>query len=245
MRRPLAIVLLALPLAACGGGLAEIGRAPRLTPIEPTATARAEPSLAAPGLEAAPAQAPAASASLWRTGARALYHDQRASRVGDILTVRISISDKASLDNSTSRSRGGSESMGVPNFLGLESKLSKVLPNAVDPSKLMATDSQSKSTGAGTTTRQETVETSVAAVVTQVLPNGNLVIRGRQEVRVNFELRELFVTGIVRPSDISRDNSIGHNQIAEARIIYGGRGQLTTAQQARWGQQVIDAIAPF
>ncbi|MCA3255958.1 MAG: flagellar basal body L-ring protein FlgH [Alphaproteobacteria bacterium] len=244
MRRPLAVLLLAVPLAGCGSQLAEIGRAPKLTPVEPTATARAEPSLAAPGLEAAPAT-PAASASLWRTGARALYHDQRASRIGDILTVRIRIADRASLDNSTSRSRGGSESVGAPNVLGLESKLSKILPNAVDPSKLLSTESASKSTGAGNTTRQETIETSVAAVVTQVLPNGNLVIRGRQEVRVNFELRELLVAGIVRLSDISRDNSIDHNQIAEARIAYGGRGQLTTAQQARWGQQVIDAISPF
>lgn len=245
MRRPLAVLLLAVPLAGCGSQLAEIGRAPRMTPVEPTATVRAEPSLAAPSPESQAPTAPAASASLWRTGARALYHDQRASRVGDILTVRIRIADRASLDNSTSRSRGGSESVGAPNVLGLESKLSKVLPNAIDPSKLLSTESASKSTGQGNTTRQETIETSVAAVVTGVLPNGNLVIRGRQEVRVNFELRELLVAGIVRPSDISRDNSIDHNQIAEARIAYGGRGQLTTAQQARWGQQVIDAISPF
>ena len=245
MRRPLAILLLTLPLAACSGDLATIGRAPKLSPVEETAIPRREPSLAAPAAEGEAAAAATPSASLWRTGSRALFHDQRASRVGDILTVRIRIADKASLDNSTSRSRGGSESVGAPNVLGLESKLAKVLPNAVDPSKLLSTESASKSTGAGNTTRQETIETSVAAVVTQVLPNGNLVIRGRQEVRVNFELRELFVTGIVRPSDISRDNSIDHNQIAEARIAYGGRGQLTTAQQARWGQQVIDAISPF
>jgi flagellar L-ring protein precursor FlgH len=162
-----------------------------------------------------------------------------------VLTIRINIADKAVLDNSTTRSRTGAETAGLSSLLGLESQLVKVLPGHPDPSKLVDSNSNSTSSGAGNTTRSEQINTTIAAIVTDVLPNGNLMVQGRQEVRVNFELRELIVSGIVRPEDIARDNSILHSQIAEARISYGGRGQLTDAQQARWGQQIYDALFPF
>ena len=130
-------------------------------------------------------------------------------------------------------------------MLGLESQIGKILPGNPDPSKLADTSSDSRATGAGNTSRSEQINMTVAASIMDVLPNGNLMIRGRQEVRVNFELRELVVTGVIRPEDIARDNSIRHSQIADARISYGGRGQLTDAQQARWGQQIYDALFPF
>ncbi len=249
MRKLLLVGLCALPLSACTGELASIGKAPKFTAPEAPPAPSYESSLAQPGnaFRSAEAAAPeaAASASLFRAGTRAMFHDRRASRVGDILTVRIRIADKATVDNSTTRSRDGSESVGLPHVLGLESKLSKILPGAVDPAKLIDGSSASKSSGTGQTTRQETVDTTVAAIVAAVLPNGNLVIRGRQEVRVNFELRELLISGIVRPEDISRDNVIDNNLIADARISYGGRGQITNLQQPRWGQQIFDAVTPF
>ena len=247
MRKLLLMGLCALPLAACTGQLASIGKAPKFAAPEAPTAPGYESSLAQPGDAFRSANAPAteASASLFRSGSRAMFHDRRASRIGDILTVRIRIADKATLDNSTTRSRDGSESVGLPNVFGLESKLSKILPGAVDPSKLIDGRSASKSSGTGQTSRQETVDTTVAAIVAAVLPNGNLVIRGRQEVRVNFELRELLISGIVRPEDISRDNVIDNNLIADARISYGGRGQITNVQQPRWGQQVFDAVTPF
>lgn len=246
------LLMLASALSGCGavGRLKAVGKAPQMTQAEESPSPAIEPSL---GLQGAinragdptgPA-APAPSASLFRTGSGAFFRDQRAGRVGDILTVRINIADKAAVDNTTTRSRTGSEKSGVAALLGLQTPLAKLLPGGVDPGKLIDTNSTSQANGAGATSRSETINMTIAATVVGVMPNGNLVIRGKQEVRVNFELRELVVSGLVRPEDIARDNSIRHSQIAEARISYGGRGQLTDAQQARWGQQIYDALFPF
>ena len=172
-----------------------------------------------------------------------MFQDQRAAKTGDILTIRIDISDRASVSNSTSRTRDGSESGGASAIFGLEKIVKDIV--GVDTSNLVGSQTSSSSSGQGRTSRSETISMTMAAIVTAVLPNGNLVIRGRQETRVNFELRELLVSGIVRPQDIARDNSIRHTQIAEARISYGGKGQLTDAQQARWGQPLLDVLSPF
>ena len=248
------ILLVCVLLGGCGtmGRLGSIGRAPKLSPVADVASPAIESSITQVsqaqrgGVDPAslpPPSHPSPDASLFRTGAGALFQDQRAARVGDILTVRINIADKATVDNATSRTRDGSESAGASSLFGLEKVIRKAV--GVDTGNALASTSKSKSSGAGNTSRSETVNMTVAAVVTAVLPNGNLVIRGRQETRVNFELRELLVSGIVRPQDIARDNSIRHTQIAEARISYGGRGQLTDAQQARWGQQLMDVLSPF
>lgn len=250
--------LLLLALAGCGtiDRLANIGRAPPLSDIKDIAAPQRETSLAnqnivqPPSVIDAPLRtnytaAPSTNTSLFRTSAKAFFSDQRAQRVGDILTVRIDIADNAKVDNSTTRTRSNSESAAAPAFLGLESQLNKFLPKAVDPANLAQLKSDGSSVGTGQINRADTVNITVAAIVTNVLPNGNLVIRGRQEVRVNFEVRELIIAGVVRPEDITKDNTIQHTQIAEARISYGGRGQLTDVQQARYGQQVYDALFPF
>jgi flagellar L-ring protein FlgH len=258
MMRTALILTTILSLSACGSvdRLKMVGKAPPLSPMDAPDTPRREASLAYQALTdpsggrgvqppSANASAPAQNTSLFRSSARAFFADQRANRTGDILTVRIRVDDKANVDNTTTRSRDNSENAGIPAFGGLESQLSKLLPNAVNPSTLVSGNSQSKSSGSGQIQRRDTVNMTVAAIVTSVLPNGNLVIRGRQEVRVNFEVRELIISGIVRPEDISRTNTIEHTQIAEARISYGGRGQLTDVQQARYGQQIYDALFPF
>ncbi|MEL7030409.1 MAG: flagellar basal body L-ring protein FlgH [Pseudomonadota bacterium] len=243
--RFIALGCLTLTLSACGHARAikDIGRAPDMAPIENPAVLHDNKSVQMP--------MPAAERyqyepnSLWRTGARAFFKDQRARRVGDILTVEINITDRAQLNNTTSRSRSNDEDSNLTSFLGFEGRLSGVLPDGVNPSSLTDFGSASSSTGAGSVNRQETVALTVAAVVTQVLPNGNFVIAGRQEVRVNFEVRELIITGVVRPEDIANSNTIQHTQIAEARISYGGRGQITAVQQPRYGQQFYDIIFPF
>jgi flagellar L-ring protein FlgH len=252
MQKTISILLITATLSGCGavGRLQAVGKAPKMSPAESLPSPAVEPSLTQQGAarrggEAADIPAPAPSASLFRTGSGAFFRDQRAGRVGDILTVRINIADKAAVDNSTTRSRTGSEKSGIASLLGLQEPLAKILPGTVDPAKLVDTNSTSQSNGAGNTSRSETINMTIAATVVGVTPNGNLLIRGKQEVRVNFELRELVVSGMVRPEDIARDNSIRHSQIAEARISYGGRGQLTDAQQARWGQQIYDALFPF
>lgn len=183
--------------------------------------------------------------SLWRAGSRSFFNDQRASRIGDILTVEIEIDDSAELSNSSNRQREGSTSAGVGNFFGLEQTLGQVFNGAFDPENMITANSESEHRGTGAINREEKIELTVAAVIVDRLPNGNLVIAGRQEVRINGELRELTVSGIIRPEDVTSDNKINHTQIAEARISYGGRGQISAVQRPNWGQRAADAITPW
>jgi flagellar L-ring protein FlgH len=180
--------------------------------------------------------------SLWRNGSRAFFKDQRAHQVGDILTVTVNLNDKAAIANETQRSRDNKEDSGIDNLFG-----AKKVPfmGTPVPTRIFTADSNSSSDGKGSVNRSEALITNVAGVVTQVLPNGNLVVEGKQEVRVNFEVRELIVAGIVRPEDIQSDNTIDSSKIAEARIAYGGRGQITDVQQPRYGQQFMDVVLPF
>jgi flagellar L-ring protein precursor FlgH len=238
----LGLLTLGCALAGCYSleRLAWVGDKPKLSAIEnPTASPGYKPvQMPMP----APQPAIYQPNSLWRTGSRAFFKDQRAHQVGDILTVKVRFNDKATLENETQRSRKNNEDSGIDNFFG---KPKVPIMNAAVPTRIFTGDSTSSSDGKGSVDRKEELSTNVAGVVTQVLPNGNLVIEGKQEVRVNFEVRELIVAGIVRPEDIESDNTIDSTKIAEARIAYGGRGQLTDVQQPRYGQQVLDVLLPF
>ncbi|MGC1464128.1 MAG: flagellar basal body L-ring protein FlgH [Pseudolabrys sp.] len=220
--------------------LKNIGQPPPLTAVD-NPTSR-------PGYKPVQMPMPAAQPasynpnSLWRNGSRAFFKDQRAHQIGDILTVKVNFTDQANISNETQRTRTNKEDSGIDNFFGL----SKVpIMNAAVPTRIFTADSSSATDGKGTVVRQEALTTNVAGVVTQVLPNGNLVIEGKQEVRVNFEVRELIVAGIIRPEDIESDNTIDSSKIAQARISYGGRGQITDIQQPRYGQQALDVLLPF
>jgi flagellar L-ring protein precursor FlgH len=238
-----AAILCGLP--GCGSleKLSEIGRPPAMTPTtNPTSDPKWRPvTMPMPRAEPAPSEA----ASLWRTGSRAFFKDQRAATVGDIVTVLVNTTDAANMQNASAEAQNGSETMGMPNMLGLEGALPHLLGKLVSPSTLVSTTSTSTATGTGSIKRNETVTLRLAGVITQVLPNGNLVVAARQEMRVNNELRVLEVSGVIRPQDIASDNTVSHDRMAEARISYGGRGQLTNIQTPRYGQQALDILLPF
>ena len=221
--------------------LSQIGEKPKLTEIENPTTQPGYKPVQMPMPK--PEQASYNANSLWRNGSRAFFRDQRAARVGDIMTVTVNITDKANIANETQRSRSNKEDSGISDFIG--AKTLGVQAQKVLPGRILTADSTASSDGKGSVNRQEALQTNVAAVVTQVLPNGNLVVEGKQEIRVNFEIRELIVAGIVRPEDIQSDNTIDSSKIAQARIAYGGRGQITDIQQPRYGQQVMDVLLPF
>ncbi len=243
--KPPALLVLALSGSLLGGcglltRLSEVGRDPAMTQTaDPTKEPTWRPvTMPMPAREPTPNEANA----LWRSGSRAFFKDQRAAQAGDIVTVLVNMNDTANLKNVTSATRSSGETAGLPNFFGLET----ILPKSIaDPSKLLAISSNNNNTGTGQIQRNEAVTLRLAGVVTQVLPNGNLVVAARQEFMVNGELRDLRVTGVIRPQDIASDNTVLHDRMAEARISYGGRGQLTDLQKARWGEQMMDILLPF
>ncbi|MQX35394.1 flagellar basal body L-ring protein FlgH [Roseospira navarrensis] len=242
----LAVGLLGGSLGGCKTlqRLAEVGDAPGMSEVEnPTLRRDYKPvSMPMPTPEVATPN----PNSLWRPGARAFFKDQRASEVGDILTVVVDIeNEQATLANSLTQARGGGETAGLNSFLGYEAGLASFFPEAISPPDLVDFGSTSDHDGTGAMTRAETINIRLAAVVLQVLPNGNLVISGRQEVRVNGELRELTVSGVIRSMDVASDNTVDWDKIAEARISYGGRGTVTDLTEPRYGRQIYDILFPF
>ncbi len=184
--------------------------------------------------------------SLWQGGATGFFKDQRAKNVGDILTVDVQITnDMLEFKSKTDRKRDNQQAANLQKFFGFEATLGNILPQEVDPSSLINYQNNPTYVGDGTTERKEKMSFKMAATIVQILPNGNYVITGRQEIRANFENRELMLTGIIRPADISSTNIITYDKIAEARISYGGRGQLTDLQQPPIGTQVLEKVMPF
>ncbi len=236
------ICLAGLALTGCSR-LSSIGQPPDLT--SPAAGNEVFAMNVAPIPEAAHVPHRAESASLWTSGRASLLGDRRAGQRGDILTVVIEIDDSAEFSNSSERERTGSEELGVPNLFGLPQRIDELLDGQGSIAEAVEFDSTSRSAGEGSVRRNESLTLRVAATVTEVLQNGVLRIEGSQEVRVNNEVRELLVTGYVRPEDISRQNSIDYDRIAAARISYGGRGLITDVQRPRYGQEVVDTILPF
>jgi flagellar L-ring protein precursor FlgH len=232
-------------LSACSTAdrISKIGKAPEMAKISnPMADPEYQPvSLPMPS----PQHVQPENNSLWQGGRTTFFKDQRASDIGDIITVTIDIQDEATLENSTERTRASNESAGLNSLLGMEQSLNRILPQAVDNTSLADFGSDSTATGSGTIERDDEIKLRLAALITQLLPNGNMVISGKQEVLVNFEKRILQIDGVIRPEDISVANTVSYDQIAEARIVYSGEGQVTDMQQPRYGQQLYDIIFPF
>ena len=223
--------------------LEQVGRAPDFSPLEGSYQHHAMYSTPLPD-DVVP-ETPTDASSLWTAGRSSLFGDRRAAQRGDILTVVIEIDDRAEISNSSDRSRSGSENMGMPSLFGIPQRLNESLPEGASMAEAVNTTGASSYEGSGTVSRNEKLTLRVAATVVEELANGVLRIEGQQEVRVNFELRELIISGYVRPIDISRQNEITYDKIAGARVSYGGRGQITDVQQPRYGQQVADILLPF
>jgi flagellar L-ring protein precursor FlgH len=253
MSRPLrtrhlgSLALLGLVLGGCSTNaltrLNELGEQPAMTKItDPTQQPGYQPvSMPSPNAEPTLHQA----GSIWATGARAFFKDQRAKAVGDVVKVTIAINDSAKLQNESQENRDDTNKAGITNFFGFEQQIPKFLWHSAKPDSLVNTNTTLATDGKGQINRQEQITTTLAAIVTQILPSGNMVIVGKQEVRVNYDVRELQLTGIVRPSDIDQLNSISYDKIAEARISYGGRGRQSDLQQPHYGTQLLDVVYPF
>lgn len=237
------LFILAVLLASCT--TAPVGKPPPFTPPDSAIERNAMLNPGTPEVIATTALTPSSRASLWTGERGSLLGDRRAMQRGDILTAVIEIDDSAEFSNSSDRSRSASQQAAVPQLLGIPQRLDPILPEGTTSGNLVDLDTQSSSSGDGSISRNERLTLRVAATITDVLPNGVLAIVGQQEVRVNFELRELTITGYVRPQDITRQNEIPYDKIASARISYGGRGQITDVQQPRYGQQVLESTLPF
>lgn len=224
---------------------APIGTTPEFTPPEAAAGQAAFATYSNQDRLDVVARSPLDAASLWTRDRGSLLGDRRAMQRGDIMTVVIEIDDRAEISNTTDRSRSGSQQLGVPQLFGLPQRIDNRLPDGASMASAVQLNSQSDANGSGSVRRNEKLTLRIAATIVDVLPNGVLSIIGNQEVRVNFELRELQVTGYVRPEDITRQNEITYDKIAAARISYGGRGQITDVQQPRYGQQALESILPF
>lgn len=244
--RGAAVLMMATSLSGCGmwSRLQQVGQEPPLTPITNPVDARNYEPVSLPMPEAK--EHKQAANSLWRQGSDGFFKDQRAAKVGDIITVQISAKDNALMENEMEQNRDDNkDSMGMSAMFGYEKYLGKVFPDAVDKEGLIDITSNREISGDGKIDRKENINMTMAAVVTQVLPNGNLVIEGTQEIRVSYEVRQLSMRGVIRRADISSDNTIQSSKIAELRVSYGGQGVITDVQQPRYGRQILDIVAPF
>lgn len=242
----MAVLMMATSLSGCGiwNKLKYVGEEPPLSPITNPVEVKGYEPVSMP-MPPAKEQRQAAN-SLWRQGSDGFFKDQRASKVGDIITVKISAKDNALMENEMEQNRDDNkDSVGISSAFGYEQYLGKFLPSAVDKDNLVSVTSNREISGDGKIDRKESINVTMAAVVTQVLPNGNLVIEGTQEIRVSYEVRQLTMRGIIRRADISSDNTIQSSKIAELRVSYGGQGVITDVQQPRYGRQVIDIVSPF
>ncbi len=246
-----ALIVTTATLSACASGN-PFDRDPDISPVG--MSPQAMPEAASVQVPMPPPEAPrvrkrAEAASLWEPGSGGFFADQRAAKVGDILTIVVQIDDGAKLRNATDRFRDGGSSLGFPKFFGYGTQIDKILPgvgpNDLPKGDLVDISSATQASGSGSINRNETINLRIAALVVKKLPNGNLVVAGRQEVKVNQELRELRVAGIIRPEDVQMNNTISYDKMAEARIAYGGRGQLSRAQARGYGEDVMDIILPY
>lgn len=184
------------------------------------------------------------SGSIWQASSGSLTEDMKARRRGDILTIVITETASASKEAKTDTSRGSTVNAGIPNFMGLE-KVGLLKNNIGDLSKLISANVDSSYKGSGSTSRAENLKATMTARVVEVLPNGNMMIEGRRNIKVNNEDQEIVLEGVVRPRDIGADNVVNSIYIADAKISYFGRGIISDRQSPGWLMNIVDKVWPF
>lgn len=240
------IVGLLCGVTLVAGGCARLDHVGKPPDFTSTETSREHLAMSVPGIpRTLDKQRNVDQASLWSGSRNSLLGDRRALERGDILTVVVEIDERAEISNSTSRERSGGEELALESLFGIPQRIDRALPDGATSAEGVGIETDSSYDGEGQVKRNEKLTLRIAATVTDVLANGVMRLQGSQEVRVNFEIRELLVEGYVRPEDVSRQNEITYDKIASARISYGGRGQITDVQQPRYGQQIADIILPF
>lgn len=239
------MILATISLSAACAQVEQIGQEPAFTPVLSTTEHSAMMNASMPQSSDMPMRTATSTASLWTGDRGSLLGDRRAMQRGDILTVVIEIDDSAQINNSSDRSRSGNQDLQINDLFGLPQRINQELPDGASLDAAVGLGSSSSFSGNGSVQRNEQLTLRVAATVIDVLPNGVLSIEGSQQVRVNFEMRELLVSGFVRSADITRQNEVTYDKIASARIAYGGRGQISEVQQPRLGQQAAEILLPF
>lgn len=246
IKQPLLLTTLVVTLSGCNLAerLSQVGEPPEMSQIQnPALVSDYRPVTMPMPAPEAPSQN---SNSLWQTGSRAFFKDQRASRVGDILTVTAKIQHQSKLDTKVEAEREVKQTVGsLAHLFGYESKLHKIFPRAVDKNALINYNFKPEMKTKGTTQYDSVLDFKMAASIIEVLPNGNLVIQGRQEVRDRGELAVINLKGIVRREDISSSNTIDYTKIAEARISRTTEGNVSDLNSTPWGVETINKLSPF
>lgn len=239
---------IAFALMLCGCDLPQrlssIGEAPQLSHIQDPTRLKGYQPITMPmpyGQDTIPS---GKTPSLWQTGAQAFFKDQRAYKIGDIITVKVHIDQDESIEMTPTINRQNQGIATYNSMFGLEKAAANAFGAASTPNVLNVT-SNPQLTGSAKYEVKDKMTFQIAATVVQILPNGNMVVDGRQEMRLVNEVREVMIKGIVRREDISASNTINSEKVSELRISYGGRGDLSDMQSFPWGQQIANKLLPF
>ena len=190
------------------------------------------------------AQPTASAGSLYAAGNSGLFEDRIASRIGDMLVIRIDERESASRDASSKLEKKNQTAYGVPASFGLLAALQASHPN-LDPSALFGSESDSKFNGTGTLERAGRLNATLPVRVRQVMPNGDFFVEGTKVVMVDAEEHHIYVSGVVRQADIAEDNSVPSSRVGDAEIEYAGRGDVSDQQRAGWLSRTLGKIWPF
>ncbi|MDR1051235.1 MAG: flagellar basal body L-ring protein FlgH [Deltaproteobacteria bacterium] len=237
--RDLAVVT----MAACLVFLAP-GCGPKLN--SPSTLANQEAALVNPPVQTYPDPAVKTEGSLFSEDSRPnFFSDMKAERVGDIITINIVETSRASKTANTSTRRSNDVNASVDSLFGLEAPGKLPTPLGMNLAAGVQGGYSSQFSGTGSTSRNENITAKISARIVQVLPNDNLVVRGSQEILVNNEKQYITIQGVVRPADVATDNSVLSTYLADARIEYTGQGDLTNKQREGWLSRALDKIWPF